>query len=47
MATKKKETRGRKKLPPGEILTPVTILIKTKNKTKAIADCAAIAARYR
>ena len=47
MAKIKKSNAGRKPLPPGEKLVPVTILVKEKHKSKALPACAAIAAKYR
>ncbi len=47
MATKKKSNAGRKELPPGERLAPVTIYVKTKNTGAARAECLRIQAKYR
>ena len=44
---KNKSNAGRKPLPDGEKLVPITILVKEKHKPKAVPACAAIAARYR
>lgn len=47
MTKKKKDPRGRKELPKGNALKPIRIFVMEKHLPKAIAECAAIAARYR
>ncbi len=47
MAPKKKSNAGRKQLPPGEKLKPITIFVKEKHIGVARAQCAAVAAKYK
>jgi hypothetical protein len=39
--------QGRKPLKKGEALKPIRIFVKEKHLSRAIKDCAAIAAKYR
>ena len=47
MATKKKDNRGRKPLPVGKKVVPITIYVLTANQGAARAECARIASKYR
>ena len=47
MATKKKETRGRKPLPPSEVLTPITIRVKFKYLKLASVKALELESKYR
>lgn len=47
MTDKKKLKRGRKPLPEGQALKPITIFVREKSLGVARAACAAIAAKYR
>ncbi len=47
MPIKKKSNAGRKPLPDGEKLMPITVLVKEKHLKQATSQLLRIAARYR
>lgn len=47
MAAKKTEKRGRKPLPAGKKVVPITIYVLSENRGSARAECARIASKYR
>lgn len=47
MTVKKKDNRGRKPLPKGKKMVPITIYVPADNQGVARTECVKIAAKYR